>query len=357
MFRPRCAVVLLALVAACGSPDDPPAIDGGADAALADSSIADAAPDDASVDAAPDAAPDDASVDAAPDDASVDAAPDASPDASLPDAAPPTGAVIRLLAGNITSGSGQSYQPPGIRILEGLDPDIALLQELNVGDNSETALTAFVTSTFGADFHVHRETGRRIPNGIVSRYPILASGTWDQPGITDRSFVWARLDIPGDVDLWAVSVHLKADSGSRSRRLTEAVALVDQIEALVPAADYLVIGGDFNTFSRVAGPSPGEPCLAELSQVVRVAGPWPVDQRGDGDTNAGRDNPYDWLMFDADLTARAWPVDIGSDRHADGLVFDSRTYTPLSAVAPVQAGDSGVSGMQHMAVVRDIRLP
>ncbi|MEI9961581.1 MAG: hypothetical protein WDM76_10760 [Limisphaerales bacterium] len=38
-----------------------------------------------------------------------------------------------------------------------------------------------------------------------------------------------------------------------------------------------------------------------------------------------------------------------------GLVFDSRVYTPLTDVPPVQSDDSGQA--QHMAVVKDFLMP
>jgi hypothetical protein len=38
-------------------------------------------------------------------------------------------------------------------------------------------------------------------------------------------------------------------------------------------------------------------------------------------------------------------------------VLDSRVYTPLSEIAPVQADDSASTNMQHMGVVRDFRIP
>ena len=50
------------------------------------------------------------------------------------------------------------------------------------------------------------------------------------------------------------------------------------------------------------------------------------------------------------------PVVIGENSFANGLVFDSRVYTPLSDVAPVVQSDSGATNMQHMAVIRDFRL-
>ena len=37
--------------------------------------------------------------------------------------------------------------------------------------------------------------------------------------------------------------------------------------------------------------------------------------------------------------------------------IDSRTFTPLDDLKPIQATDSAASNMQHMAVVRDFRIP
>ena len=45
---------------------------------------------------------------------------------------------------------------------------------------------------------------------------------------------------------------------------------------------------------------------------------------------------------------------IGSRAFPNGLVFDSRIYTPLAEVAPVLAADSG--NAQHMAVIKDFRV-
>jgi hypothetical protein len=50
-------------------------------------------------------------------------------------------------------------------------------------------------------------------------------------------------------------------------------------------------------------------------------------------------------------------VAIGSQSFANGLVFDSRIYTPLADVAPVLQSDCAATNMQHMAVVRDFFVP
>ncbi len=271
---------------------------------------------------------------------------DASPDGG--DAGPGGPARLRLMAGNLTSGNLQAYEAPGTRIFQGLRPDIALVQELNVGDNSPAAIRAWVDMTFGASFAFFRESVAQIPNAVVSRYPILASGVWEDPEAPNREFAFARIDVPGAIDLWAVSVHFLTDG---SRRPAEATALVGFINAMVPPGDYLVIGGDLNSGSRT------ETAINTLGQVVVVGAPFPVDQAGDGDTNAGRNDPYDWVMLDPDLDARKVPVTIGAASFPAGLVFDSRVYTPLADVAPIQVGDSAAPSMQHMGVVKDVMLP
>jgi len=125
---------------------------------------------------------------------------------------------------------------------------------------------------------------------------------------------------------------------------------VSLIQANVPADDYLLIGGDCNTYSYT------EACLATLGSLVDVSAPRPADQAGDPDTNSSRSSPYDWVMAEPELDALEVPVTIGSLSFASGLVFDSRVFSPLSSVSPVLSTDSGASGMQHMAVVRSFRV-
>lgn len=254
---------------------------------------------------------------------------------------------IRLMAGNLTSGNNQAYEAPGTRIFQGLHPDIAMIQEFNVGDNTTATVRAWVDTAFGAAFFYFRESGAQIPNGIVSRYPILASGIWEDPISPNREFAYARIDVPGPVDLWAISVHLLTNDSSRP---AEATALVGFINANVPAGDYLLIAGDFNSDTRT------EQAITTLGQVVNVAGPYPVDQAGDGDTNSSRGSPYDWVMLDDDLKAHQVAVTIGANSYPNGLVFDSRVYAPLADVTPVLQSDSAATNMQHMGVVKDVML-
>src|SRR4051812_31220585 len=130
---------------------------------------------------------------------------------------------LRILAANLTSGNFQSYDLPsvsiggeGARILAGLHPDIVMLQEFNYAGNTAGELRSFVDATFGSSFSYYREAGAQIPNGVISRYPILAAGEWDDPEVTNRDFAYARIDIPGPIDLWAISVHLLTDTSRHS---------------------------------------------------------------------------------------------------------------------------------------------
>ena len=262
--------------------------------------------------------------------------------------------IVRIAAMNTTSGASTSYEPlESIRLFQGLKPDVVLLQEFRYKSGSDGEIRELVDNAFGTGFAFYREpaaTLNDIPNGIVSRYPIVASGSWDDPIADNRGFAWAKIEIPNAAHpLWAISVHLLTSSAAN--RDTEAAALVAKIGELVPASDYLVVGGDLNTSVRT------EACITTLSAVLTTSATPPDDGAGNDNTNAPRSKPFDWLLVDADLTSLATPVAIGARSFPAGLVFDSRVYQPLTDVAPIQVGDSDALNMQHMPVVRDFAFP
>jgi endonuclease/exonuclease/phosphatase family metal-dependent hydrolase len=257
---------------------------------------------------------------------------------------------VRVMAANLTSGNGQSYDPGhGGRLMQSVRPDIVMIQEFNVQHNTAAELRAFVDQHFGPSYQYARQGGMQIPNGVISAYPILASGTWSDREIPNRDFVWARIDVPGPKDLWAVSVHLSA--GSSAKRRGEARDLVQYIRQTVPPDDYLVLGGDFNSSGR------GDVSVRTLSEVLVTSGPFPADQRGNGNTSASRSKPLDWVLLNGPLQARSAPVVVGSNTFHSGLVLDSRVYSPLEDLQPARWEDSGSRQMQHMGVVRDVLLP
>jgi endonuclease/exonuclease/phosphatase family metal-dependent hydrolase len=320
-----------AALAACGSSASSPPDAGSPDAQLV------------SADGAPEAEP------------SIDAGSETERDAAR-DAPIESGPVVcgtervRVVAGNLSGASSTYDDERGIRIFRGLHPDVALVQEVRYGDNSATAQRAFVDAAFGTSYAFVRGGlggGADIPNAVVSRFPILDSGEWVDPYVSNRSFVWARIDVPGAADLYAVSVHLLTTNfGDRAG---EAQSLVGRLQAL-PAGSLVILGGDFNTSTRT------ESAITTFGQVFATGGPYPVDQAGNPNTNTTRARPYDWVLATAALDTCKVPVTVGATPFPSGLVFDSRVFVPLTDVAPVQLSDSD-SPLQHMAVVREFVLP
>lgn len=257
---------------------------------------------------------------------------------------------IRVMAANLTTGNFQSYDPgEGIRIINGLKPDIVMVQEFNYSSNTDAAIQTMVDNSVGVGAYFYREGNVQIPNGVISKFPLISAGQWIDQNVSNRSFVWAQIDIPGDIDLWAVSVHLL--TANATVRNEEAVQIVSYINANIPAGDYFVLGGDFNTNTR------SEPCITTFASIFATQGPYPLDQNANGNTNAGRTKPYDWVLAKPSLDGFAVPVVIGSNTFVSGLVFDSRVYSPIDEVPPILANDSGAPSMQHMGVVRDFAVP
>lgn len=263
--------------------------------------------------------------------------------------ADPNAAKMRIVAANLTSGAKQSYDPgDGARILNTLQPDIVLIQEFNFGDNSDNAIRAFVDKVFGPGFYYFREPGSSIPNGIISRYPILDAGTWDDRTSPNREFAWAKLDIPGPVDMWVISLHLL--NGVAEDRTKQARDLVARIQKEINPKEYVVLGGDLNMNSRQEG------SVQILSSVVSPE-VVPVDPKNNPNTNSNRSKPYDWVMPSRLLERFQVPTDFGGYSFPAGLVFDTRVFKPKAPLHPARPGDSGVPGMQHMPVVKDFEIP
>ena len=262
---------------------------------------------------------------------------------------------IRVVAANLTSDRRQQWSPDngnhsnpegaGARILKGLQPDVVMIQEFN----TSVPVRQWVNGALGEGFHVFREDVAGIPNGVLSRHPIVSSGSWADPAVTNRGFAWAELALPGRRRLWAVSVHLHA-KGAASRERSARV-LAQRIREALPEGALLLVGGDFNTRTTA------EPCLRVLADVVALPAAMPADSFGKIHTNGPRKRPYDMVLACRNLDAAAVPVRLGGREFRGGLIFDSRVFEPLEAVFPVQKGDSGLPMIQHMAVVRDFWIP
>jgi endonuclease/exonuclease/phosphatase family metal-dependent hydrolase len=265
-----------------------------------------------------------------------------------------TSLTLRVMAANITTGNNQRYEGPGMRIFQALRPDVVAVQEFNyastngLGINTPGALREMIDSAFGTNFAFYRESGYSIPNGVISRWPLVESGSWDDVQVPDRGFAWARVDLPGTNDLYVVSVHLHSSGGSISRA-TEATNLMRLIQSNFPANAWLVVAGDLNTDSR------NETAVSTFKTFLSDAFV-PVDNHGNPNTNQSRQKPYDYVLTSFEFASNQTPTVIGAQSFGDGLVFDSRVYTPTNDVSPVLAADSSAPNMQHMAVVKDFTV-
>jgi len=258
-----------------------------------------------------------------------------------------TNLTFTVMAANLTD-SPQRYEGPGVRILQGLRPDIAALQEFRYSNSTPADLRTFVDLAFGPGFQFYRESGYAIPNGIVSRWPIRQGGSWDDPQVPDRGFAWAQIDLPGPRDLYVVSVHLHSSGGASSRAI-EAGVIQSNIQASFPADAWVVVAGDLNTDSR------GETAVTVFKGFLSDS-PVPTDAAAGGvdKTNKRRTKPYDYVLPSFSLTNRLAPVRAGGQQFPNGLVFDSAVFTPLSAVPPIQYEDS--TNCQHMAVLKAFEI-
>ena len=267
---------------------------------------------------------------------------------------------VKIMAANITSGNYQRYESPGIRIFQGLKPDVCCIQEFNyAGEIAELVRTAF-----GEDFRYYREpytNSGDIPNGVVYHkdFVQLDSGSWHDSQIPNRGYAYVRLDVPGanNPHLFVISVHLSTKSSKRQIEARELLQYVGQyfgVTDLRNVPDYLVLGGDFNAGSRN---SEVMWILKQESNGLFWDQPIPVDQNNNPATNSSRKDDHDYVLTNQLLLQCHAPLQIGNQVFANGLVFDSRVYQPLSDVTPVESNDSGSAYMQHMAVLKKFLLP
>ncbi len=250
---------------------------------------------------------------------------------------------IKILTANLSDNTSQAYKEPGIRLIQSLKPDIVAIQEFNYKEGNTQDL---VHRIFGPDYTFIRERGgARLPNGVISRYPIEAWGQWPDPYVKNRSFVWATIDIPGPVPLHVISVHLVQNHAVR--RPDEARHLLELIRKHFPEEDYVVLCGDMNVKSRNAK------ALANLTEWF-LDDHQPADQKGNKNTNASRKRPYDMVLPNPALAAYHAVTIVNRKRFPNGLVYDTRLWTPPPE--PAEWEDTSAN-LQHLPVMKTFRIP
>ncbi len=251
---------------------------------------------------------------------------------------------VRLMAANITSGNAQAYEEPGVRIFRALKPDVVMLQEFNVEGQSRDA---FVQNAFGAGYTHCVESDSSIPNGVVSRFPIVASGEWRNTSPNaNRDYAWARIDVPGPKNLLVVSVHLRTKGGPRA---IEEAELVNYMRGALGSDDMAVLGGDFNHDAHAS------PSMAGADAFLAMSAPLPQNMDGRPSTSSNLRKTLDHLFVSPALMKMERAVTLGGKTFDHGLVFTS-DMASRDEIAPVLPRDSFAVSMQHMPIVRDFQL-
>ena len=156
---------------------------------------------------------------------------------------------ITVATANLSDNTTQAYSDPGIRILQALRPDIIAIQEFNYKLGTSHDLARRI---MGPGSYFARETGGvRLPNGVISRYPIIAHGQWDDPYVLNRRFFWATIAIPGPKPLHVISVHLSKTAPPAAPRSLPPPHLIRETFAPTTTSSC----GDFNVTSAAPPPT------------------------------------------------------------------------------------------------------
>jgi len=246
-----------------------------------------------------------------------------------------------LATANLTS-SGQLYREAGQRILTASAADIVAIQEWKVTNSG--GHRAFVDHVFGSNYFYVVESNS-LPNGVISKWPIIAWGLWIDIYAFGRNHLWATIDLPGSRNLHVVSVHLDFSGGEGTRQY-ETLQLLNQLDAAgFPTNDYLAVCGDLNIQSYTEAAM--QLLADELSDERR-----PADQNGVRETNQSRTRFYDAVLPSSLLNELHLPLYFNGHLFSEGIVFDTRTWTNALPPEPAQLLDSNDGGMAHMLVMK-----
>ena len=269
---------------------------------------------------------------------------------------------LRLMAANTTTGRYGFYQSDGIRIFQAIDPDVIMVQEFLYDGSIDT----LVEKIYGAGCLSQKKCfyyrgDRSKPNGIISKYKIIDHGFWRDSGYSDRNLDWAIIDIPGNIELYAISVHLSTKGSEQVAPARMIATKIAAHKAANPGKYYYVVGGDFNGSTAVGG--------FTSSNAFDGSDPYPESEKcrtGKGsykctNTNHGRTKHYDWILESSNLskfrvTTKLCKQNDKNDclEYPKSLVFDTREYINKSDyILPAKLNDSSDEYMQHMSIIKD----
>ena len=169
---------------------------------------------------------------------------------------------LRVATFNVQTvgGSSSSEYLALSSVIERMCPDVLLVQEIY--QSSDVADFLELASTIGYEYTAYSDVSGTMAgglrNGCMSIFPILSYVSWSSAEISGdpdanditRDIFQVRLDLPGQRELGAFTLHLKSSSTApdqfrRQVELTRVTQVLDSYRTAHPD-DYIVITGDFN---------------------------------------------------------------------------------------------------------------
>lgn len=254
-----------------------------------------------------------------------------------------------VMSANLTGGTNivngtYTFDVTAQRLIRRLRPDVLAIQEWKF---TNASARAFVDSVLGTNYYFYIEPeseGFPIPNGVISRWPIIASNEWADSFVGSRDYVHATIDLPGNRNLNVVSVHFKAGDPEAATRESEARELTNYIAgASFSTNDYLVICGDLNLTSRT------ETTFTVLTQLVTDV-QQPRDQQGNANSNLGQTKPFDHVLPNELLNAEHLSINIGGFSYTSGAIYITRQFGNHPRPALVE--DSYIVNRAHHSVLK-----
>lgn len=287
---------------------------------------------------------------------------------------------IRVVSWNTERnwGSAASTDAPFRRVMAALDPDVVVLQEIELDRTDEQILAnieAAIPLPEGQSWQLARGLAGGIRNVILSRHGLTATRTDTIPSSSTRGVTMGLVQLPDPrypLDLYIMGVHLKCCNSEGTedadrQRSADAIAkwLGDARQEggsiTLPEGTPMIVTGDFNL---VGGPQPE--ATIRTGNIINEA-TFGADVKGDWDetdmTDVTPRNPFNnttntWPSDDTTPTSRLdrFYIQDSATEVATTFILNTRSLNATQlANAGLQANDTSPSVTDHLPIVLDIR--
>lgn len=287
---------------------------------------------------------------------------------------------IRVVSWNVQRNWGATASTDAAfrRVMAALDPDVVVLQEIELFLTDAEILeniNAAIPLAGGQGWRLFRGLPGGTQNVILSRYSLTATRTDTIPPSSTRGVTMGLVQLPDPrypLDLYIMGVHLKCcntDGTEDNLRQRSADAIAKWLgdgrqsggSITLPANTPMVVAGDFNL---VGGPQPE--ATIRTGNIIDEATFGP-DVKGDWDGTDMLDvmprNPFNnttntWPSNDTTPTSRLdrFYIQDSVTEAVTSFILNTRSLNPTQlANAGLQANDTSPAVSDHLPIVLDIR--